>query len=154
MPESDFTFAFARANMPSIRNYIEPAKHILAGRLDQLCSTLEDLGARLRATIANAVGETITGIVRDAALVVLNDLAQHRPEHRRVRLHHRQRHLPGYAEGDITIVRVVLQRIGSHRRITRRSTGRTRSGYRTRSLRLLGLGHDGRRREADEQGAE
>ena len=58
--------------MPSITDYIEPGKRILARRLDQLCSTLELLGGRLRATIANAVGETVSGIVRDAALHVLD----------------------------------------------------------------------------------
>ena len=63
--------------MPSINDYIEPGKRILARRLDQLCSTLELLGGRLRATIANAVGETISGIVRDAALHVFDDATQY-----------------------------------------------------------------------------
>src|ERR1039457_4399211 len=79
-PESDFTFAHARAIMPSIHDYIEPGKRILARRLDQLCSTLELLVRRLRATIANAVGETSSGIVRDAALHVLDDVTQYLPD--------------------------------------------------------------------------
>ena len=70
--------------MPSIHDYIEPGKRILARRLDQLCSTLELLGGRLRATIANAVGETISGIVRDAALHVLDDVTQYLPDSSRM----------------------------------------------------------------------
>jgi hypothetical protein len=62
--------------MPSIRDFIDPGGKLLARRLDQLCSTLEGLGSRLRGTIANAIGETFGGIVRDAALRVLDEASQ------------------------------------------------------------------------------
>jgi hypothetical protein len=65
--------------MPSIRDFIDPGGKILARRLDQLCSTLETLGTRLRGTIANAIGETIGGLVRDTALRVLDEATQYLP---------------------------------------------------------------------------
>ena len=60
--------------MPSFREFIDPGGRLLARRLDELCSHLEDLSVRLRGTIANAIGETIGGVVRDAALGVINTL--------------------------------------------------------------------------------
>ena len=66
--------------MPSIRDYLDPGGRILARRLDQLCSTLESLSARLRSTIANAIGETIGGFVRDSTFRVLDELAQCLPD--------------------------------------------------------------------------
>jgi hypothetical protein len=66
--------------MPSIRDYFDPGGRMLARRLDQLCSTIESLSARLRTTIANAIGETIGGFVRDSALRVLDELAQYLPD--------------------------------------------------------------------------
>ncbi len=66
--------------MPSIRNYLDPGGRILARRLDQLCMTLEGLGARLRGTIANAIGETIGGFVRDSALRLLDELTEYLPD--------------------------------------------------------------------------
>src|ERR1700722_17996647 len=63
--------------MRSIRDFIDPGGRMLARRLDQLCSTLEGLGARLKGTIANAIGETIGGFVRDTALRVLDDVSQY-----------------------------------------------------------------------------
>lgn len=65
--------------MPSIRDFIDPGGKMLARRLDQLCSTLESLGTRLRGTIANAIGETIGGLVRDTALRVLDEATQYLP---------------------------------------------------------------------------
>jgi hypothetical protein len=62
--------------MHSIRDFIDPGGRMLARRLEQLCSTLEDLGARLRGTIANAIGETLGGIVRDTAQRVLDDVSR------------------------------------------------------------------------------
>ena len=62
-----------RNTMSSIRDFIDPGGKMLARRLDQLCTTLEGLGSRLRGTIANALGETFGGIVRDAALRVLDE---------------------------------------------------------------------------------
>jgi hypothetical protein len=67
--------------MPSFRDFMEPAGKILAHRLDQLCATLESLGMQLRGTIVNAIGETIGGIVRDAALRVLDEAASYLPGH-------------------------------------------------------------------------
>ena len=66
--------------MPSIRNYLDPGGKILAHRLDQLCLTLENLSARLRSTIATAIGETIGGFVRDSALRILDDLTEYLPD--------------------------------------------------------------------------
>ena len=51
-----------------LRDYLDPGGGMLARRLEELCSTLENLAARLHGTIANAIGETIGGIVRDTAL--------------------------------------------------------------------------------------
>ena len=66
-------FAIKRNTMLSIRDFIDPGGKMLAHRLDQLCMTLEGLGTRLRGSIANAIGETIGGIVRDTALRVLDE---------------------------------------------------------------------------------
>jgi hypothetical protein len=65
--------------MPTFHDFIEPGRKVLAHRLDQLCLTLENLGARLRGTIAAAIGETISGIVRDTAMGVLDEAAQYLP---------------------------------------------------------------------------
>lgn len=62
--------------MPSIRDFIDPGRRLLARRLDDLCCHLESLSTRLRSTIANAIGETIGGIARDAALEVLDILTR------------------------------------------------------------------------------
>lgn len=62
--------------MPSLRDYIDPGGRVLARRLDQLCYTLESLGARLSATIADAVSETIGAIIRDTALHVLDNVTR------------------------------------------------------------------------------
>jgi hypothetical protein len=67
--------------MPTMHDFIEPGRKVLAHRLDQLCVTLENLGARLRGTIANAIGETIGGIVRDTALRVLDEATHYLPSH-------------------------------------------------------------------------
>jgi hypothetical protein len=68
--------------MPSIRDYIDPGGRMLARRLEQFCAVLEDLGTRLRGTIANAIGETIGFIVRDTALRVLGEVAHYFPASR------------------------------------------------------------------------
>ena len=66
--------------MRSIRDYIDPGGRMLARRLDQLCSTLEGLGTRLSGTIANVIGETIGGFVRDTTLRIVDDLMHCLPE--------------------------------------------------------------------------
>ena len=66
--------------MASIRNYLDSGGRMLARRLDQLCETLEGLSARLRSTIANAIGETIGGFVHDSALRLLDDLTERLPD--------------------------------------------------------------------------
>jgi hypothetical protein len=71
--------------MPSIRDFIDPGGRMLAHRLDQFCSTLECLGEKLRSTIANAIGETIGCIVRDAALHALDEVAQRQTDAETVR---------------------------------------------------------------------
>jgi hypothetical protein len=60
--------------MPPFRDYIDPGGKI-ARRLGQLCATLESLGARLRGSLANAIGTTIGTVVRDTALRVLDDVS-------------------------------------------------------------------------------
>ena len=65
--------------MPSIRDFIDPGGRMLAHRLTQLCETLENLGARLRGTIANVIGETIGFVIRDTALLILDEVAQYFP---------------------------------------------------------------------------
>jgi hypothetical protein len=65
--------------MPSVRAFLDPGGRMLARRLDELCSTLEGLAARLHGTIANAIGETIGGIVRDTALRVLSEVTRYLP---------------------------------------------------------------------------
>jgi hypothetical protein len=56
----------------------------LLERLDQLRSSLEVLGGRLRAAVAQALGETLGGVVRDTVLLLLDRLAgsssSHTPE--------------------------------------------------------------------------
>jgi hypothetical protein len=58
----------------ALRDYLDPSGRMLARRLDELCSTLENLASRLHGTIANAIGETIGSIVRDTALRALNEV--------------------------------------------------------------------------------
>ena len=65
--------------MSSIRDYIDPGGKMLAYHLTHLCETLENLGARLRGTIANAIGETIAIIIRDTALRLLGDVSHYLP---------------------------------------------------------------------------
>ena len=60
-----------------IRDYLDPGGTLLTRRLDQLCTTLETLSARLRATMASVLGETLGGMVRDLALRVLGEVAGH-----------------------------------------------------------------------------
>ena len=62
--------------MPSLRDYIDPGGKMLARRLDQLSSTLESLGTRLRGTIATAIGETLGGFVHDVAWRFLDEVTQ------------------------------------------------------------------------------
>jgi hypothetical protein len=52
---------------------------MLAHRLTQLCETLENLGARLRGTIANVIGETVGFVIRDTALRILDEVTQYFP---------------------------------------------------------------------------
>jgi hypothetical protein len=65
--------------MPSIRAFLDPGGRMLARRLDELCSTLEGLATRLHGTIANAIGETIGGLVRDTTLRVLSEVTRFLP---------------------------------------------------------------------------
>jgi hypothetical protein len=62
--------------MHMIRDVIDPGGRLLTRRLDQLCSTLESLTVRLRSTIANVIGDSIGGFVRDAAMGVLDNVTQ------------------------------------------------------------------------------
>jgi hypothetical protein len=66
--------------MNPYRRWGEPGGRMLNCRLDQLCSSLDDLAARLRAAVAAAVGESLGGLVRDAVLSALARLAGHPPD--------------------------------------------------------------------------
>jgi hypothetical protein len=62
------------------RRWGDPGGRMLDRRLDQLCSSLDDLGSRLRAAVAEAVGESLGGLVRDAVLSALARLAGNPPD--------------------------------------------------------------------------
>lgn len=64
--------------MNSPRNWLDPGGSLLR-RVDQLRTTLESLGTRLRQTVAEALGKTLGSVVRDAVLSVLEHLVQHLP---------------------------------------------------------------------------
>ena len=57
-----------------LRDIIAPGSKLLARRLDQLCSTLECLSGRLKTTLVSVVGDSIGGLVRDAAMGVLDNV--------------------------------------------------------------------------------
>jgi hypothetical protein len=73
---------------------------MLDRRLDQLCFSLDDLAARLRAAVAQAVGESLGGLVRDAVLSALARLAGHRPDPEPSPSSSRRWDEPGGWEGD------------------------------------------------------
>ena len=60
----------------NLRDVLDPGGKLLVRRLDQLCSTLESLSERLRATVANVICDSFGGFVRDAALSVLDKVTQ------------------------------------------------------------------------------
>ena len=66
--------------MHVIRDIIEPGGRLLARRLDQLCSALERLSQRLHATLADILGDCIGGFVRDAAIEIIDHVAQGLPD--------------------------------------------------------------------------
>jgi hypothetical protein len=57
--------------MPSFRSMIGPGSRLLARHLTRLSDTLETFAARLRAAVSAAVGETVSGIVRETVRAVL-----------------------------------------------------------------------------------
>jgi hypothetical protein len=61
--------------MPSFRRTLRSAAKRLTDRLEQLCHALDSITARVRAATAEVVGETITDIVRDAALYVIDRIS-------------------------------------------------------------------------------
>src|ERR1051326_1922715 len=61
------------------RDFVDPGGRRLSRRIDQLRDTLDHLGERLRGTIADAIGQTLSGIVRDTALRVLDHIANYFP---------------------------------------------------------------------------
>lgn len=60
--------------MLSYRNVL-PSGRMLTRRLNQLRSTLDALGSRLRTAVSQAVGETVGVVVRDALNTALDQLA-------------------------------------------------------------------------------
>ena len=61
--------------MHSYGNVLAPSARLLARRLDQLRSTLDSLGSRLREAVSAAVGETVGVVVRDTVNHALDHLA-------------------------------------------------------------------------------
>ena len=61
--------------MHSSREWLDPGGLMLARRLDQLHSSLEGLGDRLRRAVAESVAESLGGWIRDAFLSALDRLA-------------------------------------------------------------------------------
>src|SRR6516225_7669961 len=61
--------------MHSSREWLDPGGLMLARRLDQLHTSLEALGDRLRLAVAEAVAESLGGWIRDAFLTALDRLA-------------------------------------------------------------------------------
>ena len=57
--------------MPAIPAMIDPGGRLLARHLKRLGETLESFGSRLRDAVASAVGETLSGIVRETLRAVL-----------------------------------------------------------------------------------
>jgi hypothetical protein len=57
--------------MPSIRSLFGPGRRLLTRQLARLGDTLETFGTRLRDAVAAAVGETVSGIVRETVRAVL-----------------------------------------------------------------------------------
>jgi len=65
-----------RLNMPSLTT----GRTFLHQRLDQLSDSLRDLTTKLRAAVANAVGQSLGTVVRDSVLRVLHALQDPVPE--------------------------------------------------------------------------
>src|SRR5437660_1687095 len=66
--------------MPPFRNWFTPSGRMLTRRLEQLRTTLDSLGARLRAAVAQAVGETVGVVIRDAVSDALDGITGLLPE--------------------------------------------------------------------------
>ena len=60
--------------MRSYNDWLDPGGGRLSNRLDQLRDSLESLNRRLRITVAEAIGETLGGLVHDAVFRVLDRL--------------------------------------------------------------------------------
>jgi len=75
--------------MDSSREWLDPGGLMVARRLDQLHTSLEALGDRLRRAVAEAVAESLGGWIRDAFLTTLDRLAGRAsgPEPRRLPQH-------------------------------------------------------------------
>jgi hypothetical protein len=58
--------------MPSFGSVFGPGNRILARHLSRLGETLESFAARLRDAVSSAVGETVSGIVRETVRAVLD----------------------------------------------------------------------------------
>jgi hypothetical protein len=87
--------------MNPYRRQGDPGGRMLDRRLDQLYSSLDDLAARLRTAVAQAVGESLGGLVRDAVLSALARLAGNPPDSEPVPTPSRRWYEPGgWDEGD------------------------------------------------------
>jgi hypothetical protein len=62
--------------MRSYNDWLDPGGGRLSNRLDQLRDSLESLNRRLRITVAEAIGETLGGLVHDAVFRVLDQLTR------------------------------------------------------------------------------
>src|SRR5271170_7354340 len=61
--------------MNNYRKWLDPGGFKLARRLEQLRDSFNDLAARLRSTVASAVGETLGNVIQDVMLHTLNRLS-------------------------------------------------------------------------------
>ena len=59
--------------MPTFRSWVRRASESLAARLDRLRQTFDQFRSQLRDAVAQHVGQTVAGAVRDAVQQLLDD---------------------------------------------------------------------------------
>lgn len=70
--------------MPTFRENLAPSGRMLTRRLENLFGTLEHLGDRLRTTLAESLGQTLGGLVRDTIQRLLEEITDYLPMARNV----------------------------------------------------------------------
>ena len=64
--------------MPLMQTINRPGRRLVARHLSRLSNTLETFGTRLREAVSTAVGETVSGIVRETVRALLAALKHQR----------------------------------------------------------------------------